>query len=169
MPDGRISAYTFFVQHMQQVELLKGALTKALIERNVQDTYGGQSPKSSQSEPEIDAAWLQQQLVADHIDVAMQDLSDQEQDFDIDKFNEDYLDRYERETKDLEAEEAKHRNYFDDEDENEVSRFEADLEENLKDRNNEETMQALSYDRAFVTNGPVIKVYKNSADIDKHQ
>ena len=27
----------------------------------------------------------------------------------------------------------------------------------------------MSYDRAFVINGPVIKVYKNSDEIDKHQ
>ena len=135
-------AYTFYIQHQQMVDPLKGALTKALIEKNNKEMFESSPKSSASSAPEIDAGWLQEQLVADHVDVAMQDLSDQDNaDFDIEQFNEDYLDKYERETLDLGDEEAKHPNYFDyDGDENEVSRFEADLEADLRDRNNEETM-----------------------------
>ena len=39
-----------------------------------------------------------------------------------------------------------------------------DLEPELRDGDNKECMQAMQYDRAFVLNGPVVKVYKNSED-----
>ena len=38
----------------------------------------------------------------------------------------------------------------------------ADLEPELRDGDNKECLQAMQYDRAFVLNGPVVKVYKNS-------
>ncbi len=106
----------------------------------------------------------------------MQDVEGKDyDDFDLDQFNDelDYLDRYEQESQLIKQEESKHqrqRNAFDyDSDENEISRLDEDLEPEFRDRNNEETLQAHSYDRAFVVNGPVIKVYKNSEEIDKHQ
>ena len=37
-----------------------------------------------------------------------------------------------------------------------------DLEPELRDGDNKECLQAMQYDRAFVLNGPVVKVYKNS-------
>ena len=39
-----------------------------------------------------------------------------------------------------------------------------DLEADLRDGDNKECLQAMQYDRAFVLNGPVVKVYKNSDD-----
>ena len=106
----------------------------------------------------------------------MQDVEGKDyDDFDLDQFNDelDYLERYEQESQLIKQEESKHqrqRNAFDyDSDENEISRLDEDLEPEFRDRNNEETLQAHSYDRAFVVNGPVIKVYKNSEEIDKHQ
>ena len=38
----------------------------------------------------------------------------------------------------------------------------ADLDPELRDGDNKECLQAMQYDRAFVLNGPVVKVYKNS-------
>lgn len=166
--DGRINAYTFYIKYPETMDGLKGALTKALIERNNQEMFASQSPKSSSSAPEIDAAWLEAQLVADHVDVAMKDLSaDDNDDFDIEQFNEEYLDKYEQESAAIGEEEAKRKNYFDFDDEEEAEN-DKDLDAGLRDGNNEETIQAQQYDRAFVTNGPVIRIYKNSQDLDKH-
>ena len=70
----------------------------------------------------------------------------------------------------MEAEEAKYANAFDDDsDENEASRLDEDLDPEFRDGSNQETLQAFSYDRAFVMNGPIVKVYKNSEEIDEHQ
>lgn len=46
----------------------------------------------------------------------------------------------------------------------EESRINEDLEPEFREGKNRECLQALSYDRAFVVNGPVIKVYKNGDD-----
>lgn len=104
----------------------------------------------------------------------MSDLEKEElEDFDLDQFNEElrYLDKYERETLAMEAEEQKQgANAWDyDSDENEMSRLDEDLDPEFREGANEETIQAMTYDRAFVTNGPVIKVFKNSEEVDKHQ
>ena len=66
----------------------------------------------------------------------------------------------EEESKEHKGRKAQAFNY--DSDENEISRLDEDLDPEFRDQNNEETIQAMSYDRAFVINGPVIKVYKNS-------
>jgi hypothetical protein len=100
----------------------------------------------------------------------MADLSDKDMDdYEINQLRDelDYLDKYERETMKTEAKKATAFEYSSDEEE--VSRLDLDLEEDLREGNNEETVQAIGYDRAFVTNGPVIKVFKNSAEeIDKN-
>lgn len=77
----------------------------------------------------------------------MEDLGDRDlDDFDIDQLNDelDYIDRYERETMRLEQqEETKERrpNAFDyDSDENEESRLDEDLPQELRDGNNQETI-----------------------------
>ena len=43
----------------------------------------------------------------------------------------------------------------------EESKLDIDLEPEHRDGNNRECVQAFGYDRAFVVNGPVVKVYKN--------
>ena len=48
--------------------------------------------------------------------------------------------------------------------EEEESRLDEDLEEEFRNGENKECLQALAYDRAFVVNGPVVKVYKNGDD-----
>lgn len=48
--------------------------------------------------------------------------------------------------------------------EEEESRLDEDLDPEFRDGENKECLQALAYDRAFVVNGPVIKVYKNGED-----
>lgn len=46
----------------------------------------------------------------------------------------------------------------------EESRLDEDLDPVFREGENRETMQAQSYDRAFVVNGPVVKVYKNGEE-----
>ena len=45
--------------------------------------------------------------------------------------------------------------------EEDESRIDDDLDPEFRDGDNSECLQALAYDRAFVVNGPVVKVYKN--------
>ena len=39
-----------------------------------------------------------------------------------------------------------------------------DLDPEFRDGDNKECLQALAYDRAFVVNGPVVKIYKNGEE-----
>ena len=43
--------------------------------------------------------------------------------------------------------------------EEDESRLDEDLEPEFREGDNKECLQALAYDRAFVVNGPVVKVY----------
>ena len=47
----------------------------------------------------------------------------------------------------------------------EESKLDIDLEPEFRDGNNRECVQAFGYDRAFVVNGPVVKVYKNEEEV----
>jgi len=53
--------------------------------------------------------------------------------------------------------------------EEEESRLDEDLEPEFRDGENRECIQAMAYDRAFVINGPVVKVYKNGDEEDEGQ
>jgi len=46
----------------------------------------------------------------------------------------------------------------------EEAELDADLDPEFRNQGNRECMQAMGYDRAFVVNGPVVKVYKNGED-----
>lgn len=50
--------------------------------------------------------------------------------------------------------------------EEEESRLDEDLDPEFRDGDNRECLQAMAYDRAFVINGPVVKVYKNGDEDD---
>lgn len=69
-------------------------LTKAIIETNAMQMFSSQSSSKSSksdasSELDVDAKWLEAQLVADREDVKMEDLSGKEEldDFDVDQIN----------------------------------------------------------------------------------
>jgi len=48
--------------------------------------------------------------------------------------------------------------------EEEESRIDLDLEEEFRDNENRESIQAQGYDRTFVVNGPVVKIYKSAEE-----
>lgn len=48
--------------------------------------------------------------------------------------------------------------------EEEESKIDFDLEEEYRDNENRESVQAQSYDRTFVVNGPVVKIYKSAEE-----
>jgi hypothetical protein len=50
---------------------------------------------------------------------------------------------------------------FDSQIEQEESMIDEDLDQEYQDLENRELVQALGYDRAFVTNGPIVRVYEN--------
>lgn len=63
------------------------------------------------------------------------------------------------ELEDIDAMYDRYENY-----EAEESRLDEDLEPEFRDGENRECLQAMAYDRAFVINGPVVKVYKNGEE-----
>jgi hypothetical protein len=149
-PDGYRPAFCFYFVEPSIIEAMKGVLTKALVETNTLQMFSDlpkSSKSSASSDADIDAQWLEAQLIADRADVHMEDLGDRDlDDFDIDQLNDelDYIDRYERETLRLEQlEETKERrpNAFDyDSDENEESRLDEELAPEFREGNNEETV-----------------------------
>ena len=78
-------------------------------------------------------------------------LSDYEYDRDADGNNDDL--------EDIDAMYSRYEDY-----EEEESRLDEDLDPEFRDGENRECLQAMAYDRAFVINGPVVKVYKNGEE-----
>ena len=170
--DGTVPAWVFYIIEPSLIDNLKGILTKALYENNfqnlvdngtIQDAKGGKKADTNSSNVSGsdagDTEWLESAMIADRqTNVDMEngsEIQDEEYDFkgsddeskeevDIDEM----LDRYEQ--ADIEE-----------------SVIDEDLEPEFRDGENKECLQAMSYDRAFVVNGPVVKVYKNSEEEDQ--
>lgn len=148
-----VPAWAFYIVNPADVTALKGCLTKALFETNTREEF--KKLNDSTTTDNGDIQWLEAQMVADD-NVIMEG---QEQ-VDFDDFN---LDESAIEETQSQADEH-HQNYDYDFSDEEESKLDLDLEPDLRDGDNRECVQAFSYDRAFVVNGPVVKVYKNSEE-----
>jgi len=139
---------------------MQGVITKCLFEMNHQKMFDeaantSMSVKSSAAEEaQPNDSWLEQQMVADRVDVVMDNYSEILSDFEYDRDNEneegleDIDEMYERyDAQDIEE-----------------SVIDEDLDPEFRDGENRECLQALAYDRAFVVNGPIVKIYKNGED-----
>lgn len=128
---------------------VKSILTKAIIETK---TRGLAS--SLKQDDDSDANWLQAAVIADD-DIEMVNMSQISIGFDDDQS-------------------GSNSNYDDDltfgnddafEEYEEIERTEAEIDKDLGDdvinSQNKEFIQVLSYDRAFLVKGPVVKIYKN--------
>ena len=108
----------------------------------------------------VNDTWLESQIICDRADITMANEDSGNEaaalsDYEYDKNEEEDLE-------DIDEMYSRQEAYEEDE-----SRLDDDLDPEFRDAGNTECLQALAYDRAFVVNGPVIKVYKNGEDEDQ--
>lgn len=141
---------------------MQGIITKCLLEMNYQkmteeaNTSKSSAASKSESESGANDGWLESQMITDRVDVDMDGAAEEFSDYEYDQDDQnlkDIDDIFERQ----EAYDA------------EESRLDQDLEPEFREGDNKECLQALAYDRAFVVNGPVVKVYKNGDDEDQDE
>ena len=120
------------------------------------NTSKSSAASKSESESGANDGWLESQMITDRVDVDMDGAAEEFSDYEYDQDDQnlkDIDDIFERQ----EAYDA------------EESRLDQDLEPEFREGDNKECLQALAYDRAFVVNGPVVKVYKNGDDEDQDE
>ena len=168
--DGTIPAWVFYIIEPSMVDGLKGAITKAIFETNHQrlmaetgvkvasNSNKSQNASSNASSDNGDEQWLESTIIADRM-VMDQDMENGSELVDEFEFDDPGVDQVDLQNID---------DIFDkyEEVDLEESRIDEDLEPEFRDGKNKECLQAMSYDRAFVVSGPVVKVYKNSEDED---
>lgn len=141
-----LPAWTFQIEHQADVPRVKGVLTKVIFETNHQEDIERAAEMEEQS-------YLESQVVGE-IDVDMEDLSQ------IDDYEyADYARILDDRSEVSQEEEKQSSNplslgFTDDDAE---TGFDPDQE-------NSEAIQAQTYDRTFIVNGPVVKVYKPETD-----
>ena len=136
---------------------MQGVLTKCLIEMNHQKIQE-EANTSKSSESGQNDEWLEAQLITDRADVDMEGGSELISEFEYAGHDDDDHQNLRDIDEIFDRQEA-----FDAEE----SRLDEDLEPEFREGENKECLQALAYDRAFVVNGPVVKVYKNGEDEDQ--